>query len=185
MTEIEQLRADLATLEAAQETINQIGKNRYTSNYWVEFAIVTDLKKRIADLEAQQAPKDEWADSRMFVQEILADSSFPQRLIWLARYAKHLQAKIAELEEEIGANESEAYLGDFRVLKTAQDIAKYAGSNDIPSCQKAFCRNLINSINDFTLYVRLWEGLHSLAPYKWSSVGLHDKHLINKKECDK
>lgn len=182
MTELEQLRADLATLEKAKEVAATLDGGFSDFRFRT---LIDSLKQKIADLEAQHAPKDEWAGPRIFVEEILADSSFSQRIIWLARYAKHLQAKVAELEEEIGANESVAYLGDFRVLKTAQDIAKYAGSNDIPSCQKAFCRNLINSINDFTLYVRLWEGLHSLAPYKWSSVGLHDKHLINKKEGEK
>jgi len=111
---------------------------------------INGLKERIADLEAQQQKVDPWAEVKRYIDQSPDKGS--NTLV--KRYIRHLEAKVAELEEEIGANESEAYLGDFRVLKTAQDIAKYAGSNDIPSCQKAFCRNLIKSINDFTLYVR-------------------------------
>lgn len=175
LSQIEQLQADLATIQKAAEIAKKQGFHERTGNY---DQVKLEIKGKIAELETQQEPPDEWADVKQHIDKVNDKDIFK-------RYIRHIEAKVAKLEEEIGANESEAYLGDFRVLKTAQDIAKYAGSNDIPSCQKAFCRNLINSINDFTLYVRLWEGLHSLAPYKWSSVGLHDKHLINKKEGDK
>lgn len=98
MTEIEQLRADLETLRKAVQVSSDLGFPAIT----VGIKTICSLaEKKIADLEAQQAQADEWADSRIFVQEILADSSFPQRLIWLARYARHLESKVAELSHEL------------------------------------------------------------------------------------
>lgn len=98
MTELEQLRADLATLEKAKEVAATLDGGFSDFRFRT---LIDSLKQKIADLEAQQEPADEWADSRMFVQEILADSSFPQRLIWLARYARHLESKVAELDHEL------------------------------------------------------------------------------------
>lgn len=98
MTEIERLRADLARIQEAAEIAKIRGFHELAGNY---DQVEGELKQKIADLEAQQAQADEWADSRMFVQEILADSSFPQRLIWLARYARHLEFKVAELNHEL------------------------------------------------------------------------------------
>ena len=96
MTEIERLKADLATLHAA----NNVQGTGRGFNQLVRAEIVR-VADKIEELEAQQAPEDEWADSRMFVQEILADSSFPQRLIWLARYARHLEVNVADLDNEL------------------------------------------------------------------------------------
>lgn len=98
MTELEQLRADLATLEKAKEVAATLDGGFSDFRFRT---LIDSLKEKIADLEAQQAAADKWADSRMFVQEILADSSFPQRLIWLARYARHLEVNVAELETEL------------------------------------------------------------------------------------
>lgn len=98
MTEIEQLRADLATIQEAAEIAKIRGFHELAGNY---DQVEGELKQKIAKLEAQQAPKDEWAGPRIFVEEILADSSFSQRIIWLARYARHLESKVAELDHEL------------------------------------------------------------------------------------
>lgn len=97
MTELEQLRADLATLKETSKIY--LGAYGYFPAH--HDLLIKLTEEKIADLEAQQAAADKWADSRMFVQEILADSSFPQRLIWLARYARHLESKVAELDHEL------------------------------------------------------------------------------------
>jgi len=97
MTEIEQLKADLATIQEAAEIAKIRGFHELAGNY---DQVEGELKQKIAKLEAQELA-DEWVDSQLFVQEILADSSFPQRLIWLAQYARHLESKVAELDHEL------------------------------------------------------------------------------------
>jgi hypothetical protein len=83
---------------------------------------------------------------------------------------------------EIAANNAtdDAYLGDFRVLKTAIEIVLYAMKSGCTEYELELCRRTVRSITSFAEDVRTWNGLDSLEPYKWSSVGSGVNHLIDK-----
>ena len=90
-----------------------------------------------------------------------------------------------ELEIELNAQPDvpepeDAYLGDFRVLKTAVEIVKYAKREGRTDWELDLCRKTMLSIMSFTEEVRLWDGLDSLEPYRWSSVGSGVHHLIDR-----
>ena len=90
-----------------------------------------------------------------------------------------------ELEIELNAQPDvpepeDAYLGDFRVLKTAVEIVKYAKRQGRTDWELDLCRKTMLSIMSFTEEVRLWDGLDSLEPYRWSSVGSGVHHLIDR-----
>ena len=90
-----------------------------------------------------------------------------------------------ELEIELNAKPDvpepeDAYLSDFRVLKTAIEIVKYAKRQGRTDWELDLCRKTMLSIMSFTEEVRLWDGLDSLEPYRWSSVGSGVHHLIDK-----
>ena len=51
---LEKLKIDLKKLETAQEMLNQVAMDHFPHNYWQvnkEWAITTELKKLIAELE--------------------------------------------------------------------------------------------------------------------------------------
>lgn len=83
---------------------------------------------------------------------------------------------------EIAANNAtaDAYLGDFRVLKTAISIVLYAMRQKRADSELDLCRKTVLSIRTFTEEVRRWNGLDDLGPYKWSSLGSGVNHLIDK-----
>lgn len=83
---------------------------------------------------------------------------------------------------EIAANNAtnDTYLGDFRVLKTAIEIVLYAMKSGCTRYEIELCKRTVRSITKFTEDVRLWDGLDSLEPYRWSSVGSGVDHLIDK-----
>ena len=83
---------------------------------------------------------------------------------------------------EIAANNAtgDTYLGDFRVLKTAVEIVKYAKREGRTDWELDLCRKTMLSIMSFTEEVRLWDGLDSLEPYRWSSVGSGVHHLVDR-----
>ena len=90
-----------------------------------------------------------------------------------------------ELEIELNAqpdvvSPEDAYLGDFRVLKTAITIVLYAMRQTRTDWELDLCRRTVRSIRSFTEEVRLWNGLDSLEPYKWSSLGSGVDYLIDK-----
>lgn len=204
MTELEQLKADLATIQNAAKIAKTLGYPDRSGNYDM---VGSELKEKIADIEAQKAPADEWAGVKVIIADWL---NHPYNthiqgisLKKFANYVHHLESKVADLKHElrceridggkvrddlraeIAAKDSKAYLGDFRVLKTAQDIAEYSEKSENGRDKLILCRNLVAAISDFTLHVRLWGGLHSLDPYKWSSLGLYDEHLIDRKDGGK
>lgn len=54
---LKQLKIDLAKLESAQEMLDQVAKDHFHPGYWgvnKEWAITTELKKLIAELEDNQ-----------------------------------------------------------------------------------------------------------------------------------
>jgi predicted MPP superfamily phosphohydrolase len=90
-----------------------------------------------------------------------------------------------ELEIELNAqpdvvSPEDAYLGDFRVLKTAIEIVSYAIKSEPNDYKQEICRQAVRLIKSFTENVRLWDGLDSLEPYRWSSVGSGVHHLIDR-----
>ena len=90
-----------------------------------------------------------------------------------------------ELEIELNAKPDppepeDAYLGDFRVLKTAIEIVKYAKRQGRTDWELDLCRKTMLSIMTFTEEVRRWNGLDSLEPYRWSSLGSGVDHLIDR-----
>jgi len=74
----------------------------------------------------------------------------------------------------------DAYLSDFRVLKTAIEIISYAMRQKRADWELDLCRKTVLSIRTFTEEVRRWNGLDDLGPYKWSSLGSGVNHLIDK-----
>jgi len=83
---------------------------------------------------------------------------------------------------EIAANNAtaDAYLGDFRVLKTAISIVLYAMRQKRADWELDLCRKTVLSIRTFTEEIRGWNGLDDLGPYRWSSLGSGVNHLIDK-----
>lgn len=96
MTEIERLRADLATIQKAAEIAKEAGFHRRTGTYDM---VEEDLKQKIADLEAQEQV-DPWERARGYVDHALKHY-MPSNGLEIAKYARHLQAKVAELDHEL------------------------------------------------------------------------------------
>lgn len=94
MTEIEQLKADLATILKAAGIAKRQGFHERTGNYDM---VEGELKQKIADLEAQQAPEDDWAEVKRFIDQSPNVGNNPV----VKRYVRHLEAKVAELDHEL------------------------------------------------------------------------------------
>lgn len=129
MTELEQLRADMATIQEAAEIAKIRGFHELAGNY---DQVEGELKQKIAKLEAQQAPEDEWAEVKQFIDYSPDEGSNPM----VKRYIRHLETKVAELDDELRceridggkvrddrkARIAEPVINDMRALKTAQQI---------------------------------------------------------------
>jgi hypothetical protein len=74
----------------------------------------------------------------------------------------------------------DAYLSDFRVLKTAIEIVSYAMDSRPRDFESAICTETKRLIRSFTENVRLWDGLDDLEPYLWSSLGSGEEHLVDR-----
>lgn len=100
MTELEQLRADLATLEASRDLLEKQG----CPNIALRVQSICELtEKRIADLEAQQATEDKWKQARavLFAWEIKNKVlNYEEKQLVLA-YVRELQHQVAELDDEL------------------------------------------------------------------------------------
>ena len=82
---------------------------------------------------------------------------------------------------EVASNTTkDTYLGDFRVLKTAIEIISYAMRSGCTEWEIESCIRAVSMIKGFTEDVRLWDGLDTLEPYRWSSLGSGEKYLIDK-----
>lgn len=91
-----------------------------------------------------------------------------------------------ELEIELNAKPDvpepdDAYLGDFRVLKTAIEIAKFAKrQSGCPEWKSKLCDLTISTIKGFVEEVRLWDGLDDLEPYLWGTPGSREEHFVDR-----
>ena len=94
MTELDQLKADLATIQKAAEIAKKQGWHERTGNY---DQVELEIKGKIADLEAQA---DKWERARGYVDHALKHY-MPSNGLEIAKYARHLEAKVAELDHEL------------------------------------------------------------------------------------
>ena len=124
MTEIEQLRADLATIQKAAEIAKKQGFHERTGNYDM---VEGELKQKIAELEAQQAPEDEWADAKAILNRWCFDRNLSGESYRVFIYVCHLQAKVAELEHELRCERIDG--GKVRDDQKAIDAAKNRAKN--------------------------------------------------------
>lgn len=90
LSQIKQLRADLATLER----VGRIGG--YANGYAVD-PLIGQMRHKLEKLEAQQATADEWAEVKRFIDQSPDEGSNPM----VKRYIRHLEAKVAELDHEL------------------------------------------------------------------------------------
>jgi len=93
MTELEQLRADLATLRKAVQVSSDLGFPAITVGI---NSICRLAEKKIADLEAQ-AQANDWAEVKRFIDQSPDEGSNPM----VKRYIRHLEDKVAELDHEL------------------------------------------------------------------------------------
>jgi hypothetical protein len=94
MTELEQLKADLATLEAARKL--KINDN---TDYWLERE-TEKFQAKIAELEAQ--PVEEWETAKEVLECWNKYTALPNQshAIEVLKYATYLEARVAELERK-------------------------------------------------------------------------------------
>lgn len=109
MTEIEQLRAAIATLEAAKKDIDRISAAYFPPGYWreiAEHAITTELKERLAKLEAEAAAKNaeanRWKSAKhalaTFERHVASGADTATVCVEVLHYIRHLESKASELE---------------------------------------------------------------------------------------
>jgi hypothetical protein len=90
MTELEQLKADFATIKAASE----IYRRDYRGCDYE--AMIGIMQNRIAKLEAETDP---WQCAKQTLDRIeMKERSRPDWQMELARYVRHLEDRVAELE---------------------------------------------------------------------------------------
>lgn len=127
MTEIEQLRQDIATLEAAKKDMDRISAAYYSPGYWRkidEHAITTELKERLAKLEAEAAAKaDPWAIEKQVIETLLKWSKATHGNA-AARYARHLECQVDNISAV-----AEVFRRDFesarkRIAELESELAK-------------------------------------------------------------
>lgn len=90
MTELKQLKADLATLEAAKKIV----KYRNSEAAFILSDAMIPIHASIAALEAQEAQVDPWAEVKRYIDAVSDKATFKQ-------YIRHLEAKVAELDHEL------------------------------------------------------------------------------------
>ena len=138
-----------------------------------------------------EAAADPWREAKE-AQDWLRDAINRQVVFigatQISKYLDHLTAENARLEKRVEELEAENapidpdgyQLGDFRVMKTAQEIARYAMDRNIDhpvTVQTA--RRAIWAIKEFVEQARHWHGLSKLQPYRWTSLGRDDKSFID------
>lgn len=97
MKEIEQLRDDLATIQKAAEIAKIRGFHELAGNY---DQVEGELKQNIAKLEAQEQV-DPWERARGCVDYALKHYLHNSNGREIALYARHLESKVAELDDEL------------------------------------------------------------------------------------
>lgn len=120
MTKIEQLRADIETLEKAQADKKGVGMRHFPPGYWKdipEWAIITELKEQLADLEAQAAAEAEntekWQSAKRLAKAIwMIFGSQDGHQGEIARYLRHLESENTRLEAELAKRPVVLYAGN-------------------------------------------------------------------------
>ena len=129
-------------------------------------AVIVEQRNQIVELESQISRIDK-ANTDLLGQYVEAEE------------------RARELEIELNAKPDppepeDAYLSDFRVLKTAIEIVSYAMDSRSRDFESAICTETKRLIRSFTENVRLWDGLDDLEPYLWSSLGSGEEHLVDR-----
>lgn len=126
MTEIEQLQADLATIQNAAQIAKKQGFHERTGNY---DQVEGDLKQKIADLEAQEQKVDEWKDVKMIAAYWLDHPRNPYvEGISLKRFAQciqHLEAELAKRPVSDAAEELVKELEQYKAQAKTADAANH------------------------------------------------------------
>ena len=130
-------------------------------------AVIVEQYNKIVELESQISRLDD-ANTK-----ILGD------YLEAAERARELEI---ELNAQPDPPESEdAYLSDFRVLKTAIQIVLCAMKQKrTTDWELDLCKRTVSMITSFTEDVRLWNGLDDLEPYLWGSPGSREEHLVDR-----
>ena len=129
-------------------------------------AVIVEQHDKIVELESRIAKIDK-ANTELLGQYVEA-----------AERARELEI---ELNAKPDVPEPEdAYLSDFRVLKTAIEIVLYAMKSEPNDYKQEICRQTIRLIKSFTENVRLWDGLDDLEPYLWGTPGSREEHLVDR-----
>jgi hypothetical protein len=129
-------------------------------------AVVVEQRNQIVELEAQIARIDK------------ANTDLLGQYVEAAERARELEI---ELNAKPDPPEPEdAYLGEFRVLKTAICIILYALKQNRTDWERESCKRAVSMIRSFTEDVRAWDGLDDLEPYLWSSLGSGEEHLVDR-----
>lgn len=167
--EMNRLRADLEVLE------------RYNQSIYLD-----DIKRVIRDKIArlEEAESDPWRDAKEFCDDYRGDK---ERFGIVTAYIEHLTAENARLEKRVKELENPDVsdpdthtLGDFAVLKTAQEIIRYAMDRNPDRFDDIrICRRAIAAIADFVEKVRCLRGLKNQLPYRWGSLGRDTAHLLD------
>lgn len=178
MTELDRLKQDHAAVNVARDIYDR----DYKGCDWK--AMIGIMEKRIAKLEAEADP---WREAKEMLADKALFRSGRSRLKPVAELYDHLTAenarlakRVAELENPDVSDQDGYTLGDFAVLKTAQEIIRYAmDRNPDRFDDTRICRRAIAAIADFAEKVRHWRGLKNQLPYRWGSLGRDTAHLLD------
>ena len=129
-------------------------------------AVIVEQFNKIVELESRIAKIDK------------ANTDLLGQYVEAAERARELEI---ELNAQPDVPEPEdAYLSDFRVLKTAIEIVLYAMKSESNDYKQEICRQAVRLIKSFTENVRLWDGLDDLEPYLWGTPGSREEHLVDR-----
>lgn len=149
MTELERLRADLATIQKAAQIAKEAGFHRRTGTYDM---VEEDLKQKIADLEAQQATEDKWKQARavLFAWEIKNKVlNYEEKQLVLA-YVRELQHQVAELDDELRCER----IADLEAQQAPDEVGKWKTAKDNVSVWLAFPQFEATGMQRVAYYVK-------------------------------
>lgn len=106
MTEqIEQLRADIESLQQAQATMKSVSQRQFPPSYWKdipEWAIITELKGKLAELEAEAVKAHKWQIARNKIAEWEREFyHISDAMLYVVQYFRHLESKVQDLEVDL------------------------------------------------------------------------------------
>jgi hypothetical protein len=158
-------------LDAVVEAIREGDRERAITLLKAESKRLLDKKRGIADVfwKAAESLDAVWT----FEGEIAVDDK-----VWTEARLACGWSGVDGFEGPVDPDSN--HLSDYRVLKTAIEIARYAAEKN-PNCEKTvrLARLMITAIHDFTEQARIWNGLRGLKPYRWGGSDRDCKHLID------